>query len=72
MKTCLCELDWSFQICGIGTEDFIVGQAVLEAASSKVAKHLKACSDNLNVFISFGFDTFDLLASDAIDLLKRV
>jgi len=37
-----------------------------------VAKHEKACSDNQHAFIPFAFDTFDFLASEAVDLLHRV
>jgi len=43
-----------------------------KAASSKVAKHEKACSDNQHVFIPFAFDTFGFLAPEAVDLLHRV
>jgi hypothetical protein len=49
-----------------------VGQTSLKAASSKMVKHEKACSDNQHVFIPFAFDTFDFLAPEAVDLLKRV
>jgi hypothetical protein len=31
---------------GLGAKMFIVGQTVLKAASSKVTKHEKTCSDN--------------------------
>ncbi|MCI67229.1 xylem serine proteinase, partial [Trifolium medium] len=56
----------------LGTRDFTVGQAALKAASSKVAKHKKACSDNQHVFISSAFDTFGFLAPEVVDLLRRV
>jgi hypothetical protein len=46
----------------LGTGDFTVGHAALKAASSKVAKHEKRCSDNQHIFISFAFDTFGFLA----------
>jgi hypothetical protein len=59
-------------LVGLGSEDFTAGNAALKAASSKVAKHEKACSDNQHVFIPFAFDTFDFLAPEAVDLLKRV
>ncbi|MCI35762.1 auxilin-like protein, partial [Trifolium medium] len=36
--------------------DFTVGRTALKAASSKMAKHDKACSDNQDVFIPFAFD----------------
>lgn len=49
--------------------DFTVGQTALKAASSKVVKHEKACSDNQHAFIQFAFDTFGFLASEAVDLL---
>jgi hypothetical protein len=50
-------------LVGLGVAAFTVGQTALKAASSKVAKHEKACSDNQHVFIPFAFDTFDFLAS---------
>ncbi|MCI18301.1 auxilin-like protein, partial [Trifolium medium] len=33
-------------LVGLGVGDFTVGRATLKAASSKIAKHEKACSDN--------------------------
>ncbi|KAL6545127.1 hypothetical protein OROHE_009792 [Orobanche hederae] len=51
---------------------FTVGQAALKAASSKVVKHEKACSDNQHAFIPFAFDTFGFLSPEAVDLLQRV
>jgi hypothetical protein len=57
---------------GLATEDFIVRQAALKAASSKIVKHEKACSDNQHAFIPFAFDTFEFLAPDAVAILKRV
>ena len=57
---------------GLGAGPFTVGQAALKAASSKVAKHEKACSDNQHAFIPFVFDTFGFLAPEAVDLLHRV
>ncbi|KAK2439585.1 hypothetical protein QL285_024234 [Trifolium repens] len=59
-------------LVGLGVGDFIVGREALKAASSKMVKHEKACSDNQHVFIPFAFDTFGFLAPDAVDLLKRV
>jgi len=56
----------------LGVGSFTVGQIALKTASSKVAKHEKACSDNQHVFISFAFDTFGFLAPDTVDLLHRV
>ena len=56
----------------LGVGPFTVGQTALKTASSKVAKHEKACSDNQHVFISFAFDTFGFLAPDDVDLLHRV
>ena len=44
-------------LVGLGTRTFTVGQAALKAASCKVVKHEKACSDNQHAFISFAFDT---------------
>ena len=49
-----------------------MGQATLKAASGKVAKHEKACTDNQHTFIPFAFDTFGFLAPEAVELLKRV
>jgi hypothetical protein len=57
---------------GLGVEDFTVGQTALKAASSKMVKHEKMCSDNQHVFISFAFDIFDFLAPEAVDLLKSI
>ena len=57
---------------GLTTRDFIAGQAALKAASNKVVKHEKACSDNQHAFILFAFDTFEFLAPDIVDLLQRV
>jgi hypothetical protein len=37
-----------------------------------VPKHEKTCSDNQHVFIPFVFDTFGLLAPDAVNIWKRV
>jgi hypothetical protein len=59
-------------LVGLRTGDFIAGQAALKAASNKVVKHEKACSDNQHAFIPFAFDTFGFLAPDAVDLLQRV
>jgi hypothetical protein len=38
-----------------------LGHTTLKTASSKAAKHEKACSDNKHAIISFAFDTFDFL-----------
>jgi hypothetical protein len=59
-------------LVGLGVGPFTVGQAALKVASSKVAKHEKACSDNQHVFIPFAFDTFGFLAPKVVDLLDRV
>ncbi|KAK2435305.1 hypothetical protein QL285_020378 [Trifolium repens] len=59
-------------LVGLTTGDFTVGQAALKAASSKVAKHERECSENQHVFIHFAFDTFGFLAPEAVDVLKRV
>jgi hypothetical protein len=37
-----------------------------------MAKHKKVCSDNQHVFIPFAFNTFGFLASETVNLLKRV
>jgi hypothetical protein len=52
---------------GLTTGDFTVGQAALRAASSKVVKHKRACSEDQHVFIPFAFDTFSFLAPEAVD-----
>jgi len=59
-------------LVGLGAGPFTVGQTTLKAASNKVAKHEKACSDNQHVFIPFAFDIFCFLAPEAVDLLHRV
>ncbi|WJX46713.1 hypothetical protein P8452_33486 [Trifolium repens] len=50
----------------------VYGWVALKAASCKVAKHEKACSDNQHAFIPFAFDTFGFLAPEAASLLQRV
>jgi len=57
---------------GLGVGPFTVGQAALKAASNKVTKHEKACSDNQHAFIPFAFDTFGFLVPEAVDLLHRI
>jgi hypothetical protein len=57
---------------GLGVGAFTVGQAALKDASSKVAKHEKACSDNQHAFIPFAFDTFGFLVSEVADILHRI
>jgi hypothetical protein len=59
-------------LVGLGVGDFTVGRAALKAASSKMTKHEKACSDNQHVFIPFAFDTFGFLAPEAVNLLKKI
>jgi len=59
-------------LLGLGVGDFTVWQATLKVASSKVAKHENACSDNQHGFIPFAFDTFDFLGLEVVDLLHRV
>jgi hypothetical protein len=54
------------------TRDFTVRQAALKAASSKVAKHERACSNNQHAFIPFAFDTFGFLGPNVVNILKRV
>jgi hypothetical protein len=51
---------------------FIVGHAAFKAASNKVTKYEKVCSDNRHIFIPLMFDTFVFLAPDVVDLLQRV
>jgi hypothetical protein len=57
---------------GLRVRNFLVGQTTLKAASSKMGKHEKACSNNQHVFIRFTFNTFGLLATVTLNLLKRV
>jgi hypothetical protein len=57
---------------GPGVRDFNVGRAALKAASSKMTKYEKVCSDNQYAFILSAFDTFGFLELEAVDLLKRV
>ncbi|XP_021986846.1 uncharacterized protein LOC110883387 [Helianthus annuus] len=57
---------------GIRDNEFVVGQAVLKAESSKIAKHEKACLENQHVFIPFAFDTFGSLDLEAVEFLNRV
>jgi hypothetical protein len=52
--------------------DFTVVQTILKAASSKMAKYEKVCFDNQHISIPFAFDTFGFLASEVVNLLKRV
>jgi len=59
-------------LVGLGVGPFTVGQEALKAASSKAAKHEKACSNNQHAFIRFAFDTFGFLAPQVVDLLHRV
>jgi hypothetical protein len=59
-------------LVGLWTEDFTARHATLKAASSKVAKHEKSCSENQHGFIPFAFDTFGFLALEVVDLLKKV
>ena len=56
-------------LVGLCVGHFTVGHATLKAASSKVAKHEKACSDNQHAFIPFAFDTFGFLAPEVVDLM---
>jgi hypothetical protein len=53
-----------FSPCGTGGWGFYCGRVALKAALSKMAKHIKVCSDNQHVFIPFAFDTFGFLAPD--------
>jgi hypothetical protein len=59
-------------LVGLRAWDFIAGQAALKAATNKVTKHEKACSDNQHAFIPFVFDTFGFLSSDVVDLLQYI
>jgi hypothetical protein len=59
-------------LVGLRIWDFIAGQAAFKAASNKVVKYEKACSDNQHTFIPFAWDTFGFLTPDVVDLLQRV
>ena len=59
-------------LIGLGVGAFIEGHATLKATSSKVIKYEKVRSDNQHVFISFVFDIFGFLTSEAVDLLHSV
>jgi len=59
-------------LVGLDVRSFTLGQAALKAASNKVVKHEKTCSDNQHTFIPFAFDTFCLLTPEDVDLLHRV
>ncbi|KAL5702673.1 hypothetical protein ACHQM5_027858 [Ranunculus cassubicifolius] len=59
-------------LVGLGNGEFSVGHAADKAARAKVEKHEKACLDNQHEFVPFAFDTFGYLATDAVELLKRV
>jgi hypothetical protein len=54
------------QLVGLWVGNFTVGQTALKAASSKMVKHEKACSDNQHVFILFVIDTFGFLAPEFV------
>jgi len=72
-KTYACvDLTEVSPLVGLGVGPFTVGHATLKAASSKVAKHEKTCSNNQHAFIPFAFNTFGFLAPKAADLLHRV
>ncbi|MCI39268.1 auxilin-like protein, partial [Trifolium medium] len=51
-----------FPLVGLTTENFTLGHTTLKVASSKVAKHERAHSDNQHVLLPFAFDTFGFLA----------
>ncbi|KAF5807940.1 hypothetical protein HanXRQr2_Chr04g0139741 [Helianthus annuus] len=59
-------------LVGLKDKGFVVGQAVLKAEASKVAKHEKPCLENQHVFVPFACDTFGGLAPDVVRLLNRV
>nr|GEZ78006.1 hypothetical protein [Tanacetum cinerariifolium] len=54
----------------LSSRGFTTGHATLKATSGKVTKHKKACIENQHVFIPFAFDTFGLLAPEAMELLS--
>jgi hypothetical protein len=53
-----------FSLVELTTGNFTVEQTTLEAASSKVPKHTRVCSDNQHAFIPFAFDTFGFIAPE--------
>ncbi|GJW61100.1 putative reverse transcriptase domain-containing protein [Tanacetum coccineum] len=55
-------------LVGLSSRGLTVGQAALKAASCKVTKQEKACTENQHVFIPFVF----FLALEAVELLNRV
>ena len=63
------DLTWVSPLVGMGSGVFTVGQAALKAASSKLAKHEKACMENQHTFIPFAFDTFTFLVPEVVELL---
>jgi hypothetical protein len=71
-EICLCGFYWSSLPLGLGVGDFTVGRTTFKAASSKMTKHEKACSDNQHVFISFAFDIFGFLTPETVNLLQRI
>jgi hypothetical protein len=66
------DLTGVFPIFGLGVRDFMVWRTTLKAASSKMVKHKNLCFDNQHIFILFIFYTFDFLAPDGVDILKRI
>jgi hypothetical protein len=71
-KTCMCGLTGVSTLVKLRVRDFTVGQTTLKAASSKMAKHEKACFDIQHAFIPFAFDIFGFLTAKVVDLLQRV
>jgi hypothetical protein len=70
--TCTVDLTEVSPLVRLEIRAFTVGQAVPKVASSKVAKHEKAHSDNQHTFIPFTFDIFGFLSPEVVDHLKRV
>ena len=72
-KTYACvDLTEVSPLVGLGVGPFTVGHATLKAASSKVAKHEKVCSDNQHAFILFVFLTLLVFLAPEPDILHRV
>ena len=57
---------------GLRIGGFMVGQDTLKVATCKVTKHEKSYMENQHALISFVFDTFRFLVSDATKLLNKV
>ena len=71
-KNCMCEIDWCFPLMRLWTKTFIMRQTTLRGSSIKLSKRVKRCFYHQRTFIPIVFDTFNFLASNIVDLLKKV